>query len=129
MLLGNIYYVEDGIIRREPYPYLPPRCAGSEELGKAEDAFRAELAEHGYHPKLIHMKSFLDPLVGKTWEDLVRKAEQRAARSIRIKQAQIPRDVEIKQWEDLRMRFNNTIIGIEKRYINIHPSGFSIERL
>ena len=75
------------------------------------------------------MKSFLDPLVGKTWEDLVRKAEQRAARSIRIKQAQIPRDVEIKQWEDLRMRFNNTIIGIEKRYINIHPSGFSIRVL
>ena len=126
-VLDNIYYVEDGIIcRRALNPSRP--VFTSDAMDAAEKEFLAELAEYGYHPQTVHMTAFLDPLIGKTWDDLVTTAKKRGSKNTRQRKIVAEKNA-AKRWENLRTQFNNNILGIDKKYINVHPTGFSIRVL
>ena len=62
----------------------------------------------------------------RPYTDFISEVKKRAERNKNRKDKSPSEKIRAQQWEDLRARFDKYITGIDRNYINIHPTGFSV---
>ena len=121
-LLNNrsaLYCLMGGIVRRADK--LDPKAYEELRLRDAREEFIRALAYLGYRPRGIQIDRFLEAMEGRSWHELTDEAQKRAKENGKAGRIDTP-----EAWRDLRRRFGGKILGIDRKYINIHPNGFSV---
>lgn len=120
---AKIYYLEEDVLRSISLPVLLPMGSLLEE----EDRFLLELTLVGFRPAPRKLTSFLDPLVGHTWEEVMEAAKSRGEENVKKNlAARRGREESRQKWEDLRSQFGGLILGIDKKFFRSFPSGFAV---
>lgn len=112
-----VYYLQDGIIQTEN--------SSSDSWYESAELLTA-LNKIGYCPAMSFIPRFLDSLVGHSWDELVAEAERRAERNKRFKRSRVESR---EKWRELCGQFDGRIIGLDKSFLRIFPTGFAVRIL
>ncbi len=118
------YYWENDILCSIPDPVMAREQSFSYINKKA--LFLADLANLGYHPVQIRFADFLNKYVGHNRGELLDEIKKRAANNAKRSRSRESPAVSRVKWVNQRDRFDGWIIGIDKQYFNMHPTGFSV---
>ena len=118
---NDIYFLEDGILKKNHYARLPNSILGEEKA-----IFLSELEATGYRSKNPYVANLLDSFINQTLEDLMAEASRRGVKNA---MKRMPRVDEEKKWRALNKRFDGNIILLDKRTFRISGTGFAVRIL
>ena len=118
---NDIYFLEDGVIKKNSYARLPNSI-----LEEEKSIFLSELEATGYRSKNPYVSNLLDSFINQTLEDLMTEATRRGVKNARKRMPRV--DVE-KKWRALNKRFGGQIIMLDKRSVRITETGFAVRIL
>jgi hypothetical protein len=118
-----VYYIDNDIIRKGRYKGSPT----AEMLNEA-DHFLSVLASMGYVPRESSLEKLLTEYSGHPYSELMNEVKQRVLRNkaqLKLHQA----EDETAKWTDLKKKFSGVITGLDRKFLNVHPNGFSVRVL
>ena len=118
----KIFYLEENRLHLTTLPQAPPFFTFIDD-----DFLLSELRAVGYNPQSLRIDSFLEPLIGSTWEEVLETARKRGEQNKKSKtgKAQIRKESNRKQ-KELNARFDGMILGIDKNFFRSFPTGFAV---
>lgn len=118
-----VYYIDNDIIRKGRYQGSPT----AEMLNEA-DHFLSVLASMGYVPRESSLEKLLTEYSGHPYSELMNEVKQRVLRNkaqLKLRQA----EDETAKWTDLKKKCSGVITGLDRKFLNVHPNGFSVRVL
>ena len=118
-----VYYIDNDIIKKGRYKGSPT----AEMLDEA-DHFLAVLASMDYVPREASLEKLLTEYTGRSYSELMGEVKDRVYRNKtqRVLRAGID---ETAKWNELKGKFSGVVTGLDKRFLNVHPNGFSVRIL
>lgn len=118
-----VYYIDNNIIQKRRYKGSP-----TAEMLNETDHFLSVLASMGYTPRESFLEKLLTEYTGHPYSDLMAEVKDRVLRN-KVQRELRQADEDSAKWNELKAKFSGVITGLDRKFLNVHPNGFSVRIL